>query len=250
MTFGERLTQLRKENGYITRKSFAEKINIPETTLRNYENDDREAGHAFLKQMSDFFNVSSDYLLGLTDEKEKFSSYQLKSSEYDQIEKYRSLDNYGKETISLILDREIHRMKQIHQHVNNSNSNTQVTRIIQYYQKLASAGTGEIIFQDMPVDRIEIPDIFEYKRVSYAIGVNGQSMEPLYNDGDILLVEPTCQIEIGEIGIFRIEDKAYVKKLSENELISLNRGYNNIPLTNDTKCMGRVVAKINENSAT
>ena len=57
MTFGERLTQLRKENGYATRKSFAEKLNIPETTLRNYENDDREAGHTFLKQMSDFFDV-------------------------------------------------------------------------------------------------------------------------------------------------------------------------------------------------
>ena len=66
MTFGERLTQLRKENGYATRKSFAEKLNIPETTLRNYENDDREAGHTFLKQMSDFFDVSCDYLLGLT----------------------------------------------------------------------------------------------------------------------------------------------------------------------------------------
>lgn len=242
MTFGERLTQLRKENGYITRKSFAEKINIPETTLRNYETNDREAGHTFLKQMSDFFNVSSDYLLGLTDEKEKFSSYQLKSSEYDQIEKYRSLDDYGKETVSFILERELHRTEQIRQSVDSSN--TQATRVIQYYQKLASAGTGEVIFQDMPIDRIEIPDIPEYRRVSYAIGVNGHSMEPLYTDGDMLLVEPTCQIEIGEIGIFIIEDKAYVKKLGEKELISLNKGYNNISLTNDTKCMGHVVDKI------
>lgn len=120
MTFGERLTQLRKENGYTTRKSFAEKLNIPETTLRNYETDEREAGHTFLKQMSDFFNVSSDYLLGLTDEKEKYSSYQLKSSEYDQIEKYRSLDEYGKETVSIILDRELHRTEQLSQQENVS----------------------------------------------------------------------------------------------------------------------------------
>ena len=89
------------------------------------------------------------------------------------------------------------------------------TRIIQYYQRLASAGTGEVIFEGMPIDRIEIPDVPKYKRVSYAIGVNGHSMEPLYYDGDMLLIEPTCQVDIGEIGIFIVGDKAYVKKAGE-----------------------------------
>ena len=119
------------------------------------------------------------------------------------------------------------------------------TRIIQYYQRLASAGTGEVIFEGMPIDRIEIPDVPKYKRVSYAIGVNGHSMEPLYYDGDMLLIEPTCQVDIGEIGIFIVGDKAYVKKLGNGELISLNAGYANIPLTEDSKCMGRVVDKYN-----
>lgn len=109
MTFGERLTQLRKENGYSTRKSFAEKLNIPETTLRNYETNEREAGHTFLKQMSDFFDVSCDYLLGLTDEKDKYSSYQLKSSEYSMVEKYRFISTQspdGESVINTVLDRE------------------------------------------------------------------------------------------------------------------------------------------------
>ena len=116
-------------------------------------------------------------------------------------------------------------------------------RQIQYYQRIASAGTGQVIFEDMPIDRIEIPDIPEYKRVSYAIGVNGNSMEPLYYDGDMLLVEPTCQVEVGEIGIFIVGNEAYVKQLGDNELISLNKNYDNITLTNDSKCMGRVVGK-------
>ena len=63
MTFGERLTELRIENGYNKRNEFAEKLGIPSTTLRNYETDAREPGHTFLKQISEFFNVSVDYLL-------------------------------------------------------------------------------------------------------------------------------------------------------------------------------------------
>ena len=106
MTFGERLTQLREEHGYKTRKRFAELLNIPETTLRNYETDAREPGHTFLKQMSDFFDVSTDYLLGLTEEKEKYSSHQLKSSEYEHIKKYRDLDPHGKEMVDFTLQKE------------------------------------------------------------------------------------------------------------------------------------------------
>lgn len=119
------------------------------------------------------------------------------------------------------------------------------TRFIQYYQRLASAGTGEVIFSDMPDDRIEIPDIPEYRRVAYAISVNGRSMEPLYEDGDMLLVEPTCSINVGEIGIFNVDGKAYVKKLGVGELISLNKEYKNIPITSESICMGRVIDKYN-----
>lgn len=119
------------------------------------------------------------------------------------------------------------------------------TRVVQYYQKLASAGTGEVIFNDLPDDRIEIPDIPKYRRVAYAISVNGRSMEPLYEDGDMLLVEPTCSIDMGEIGIFNVDGKAYVKKLGIGELISLNKEYENIPITSESICMGRVIDKYN-----
>ena len=54
MTFGERLTQLRKENGYATRNEFADKLGIPSTTLRNYETNAREPGHTFLSKFPNF----------------------------------------------------------------------------------------------------------------------------------------------------------------------------------------------------
>lgn len=61
------------------------------------------------------------------------------------------------------------------------------------------------------------PDIPEYRRVAYAVKVSGNSMEPLYHDEDILLIEPTCEIDVGEIGIFNVDGQAYVKKLGNGE---------------------------------
>ncbi len=244
MTFGDRITQLRKENGYKTRKEFAEKLNIPETTLRNYETDAREPGHTFLKQLSDFFFVSADYLLGLTDEREKYSSQQLKSSEYEHIEKYRALDQHGQETVSYILNREAERVQQIQQ----AASAPAATRMINYYYRLASAGTGQIIFDMPPTKRIEIPAVPEYRKADYAIGVNGNSMEPVYHDGDTLLVEMTDSVEIGEIGIFMVNGESFVKERGESELISLNPESKNIPLNEDARCLGRVVGKLTLNT--
>lgn len=66
MTVGDRLKMLRKEAGY-TRVELASKLEMPQTTLRNYENNDREPGHDFLIKIANEFNVTTDYLLGLTE---------------------------------------------------------------------------------------------------------------------------------------------------------------------------------------
>lgn len=118
MTFGERLTQLRKENGYNTRNEFAEKLGIPSTTLRNYETGVREPGHTFLKQISELFNVSVDYLLCLKDDKEVLNSFRIRSSEQTLIEKYRSLDNHGKEMVDFTLEKEWERSISVQKYKN------------------------------------------------------------------------------------------------------------------------------------
>ena len=111
LTFGERLTQLRKEHGYATRNEFAEKLGIPNTTLRNYETNAREPGHSFLKQISELFNVSVDYLLCLTDDKEVLKSFRLRESEQCMIKKYRLLDDHGRKMVDFTLEEEYERSK-------------------------------------------------------------------------------------------------------------------------------------------
>lgn len=97
MTFGERLIQLREEIGYTNRTEFAKKIGIPSTTLRNYETNVREAGHKFLILMSEFFDVSIDYLLCVTDERERKNKSNNSLEKFSKDEKevlnlYKELD--------------------------------------------------------------------------------------------------------------------------------------------------------------
>lgn len=169
-------------------------------------------------------------------------------AEYDRIKKYRALDNPGREHVDTILQWESDRVKQLGQVtpaaiVELHKAASANGRLIEYFRSV-SAGTGQVIFDDVYSERITMPDIPEYRRVAYAVKVDGRSMEPLYNDGDILLIEPTCEIAIGEIGIFNVNGLAYVKQLGQDRLISLNKGYDDIPLTEDSVCMGRVVDKL------
>lgn len=222
-------------------------------TVYSWENGNSRPDIEILMKLCDLYGIKDILRTFGYDGYKEDGSIQLNMKEIEHIEKFRSLDDFGKEHISYELDREAARVRELNnmkeriQELENEPSSTPTQiRAISYYQRLASAGTGQIVFDGVPVDKIEIPDIPEYKRVSYAIGVNGNSMEPLYHDGDILLIEPTCKVDVGEIGIFIIGDESYVKKLGKGKLISLNAGYGDIPLTEYSKCMGRVIDKISK----
>lgn len=62
MSIGTRLVELRNKKG-LTRVQLASELNIPMTTLRNYEMDAREPGHKFLLEASSYFGVTTDYIL-------------------------------------------------------------------------------------------------------------------------------------------------------------------------------------------
>lgn len=228
---------------------------IKNTTLSNYENGITEPDIDTFLQLCELYELDYAGILaeayGLSVQGEDFK---IRPSEIEIAKKYRSLDSHGQETVSYILDRETERVKTLREQteyidnlksfVPKGNPNIPQMRLINYYYRLASAGTGQIIFDMPPTKRIEIPDIQKYKKADYAIGVNGNSMEPVYYDGDMLLVEMTEYIDIGEIGIFSVDNECYVKKLGENELISLNPNCENIPLNETAHCMGKVIDKL------
>lgn len=68
-TFASRLRKLRIENK-MSQTHLSEKMGLHNSTLTKYESGEREPDFSTLVQICIIFNVSSDYLLGLKEEKE------------------------------------------------------------------------------------------------------------------------------------------------------------------------------------
>lgn len=62
---GKRLKELREERG-LTQKQLATLLHLNSVTYLHYEKSQREPPLAVLADMAKFFDVSTDYLLGLT----------------------------------------------------------------------------------------------------------------------------------------------------------------------------------------
>ena len=72
MRFGDRLKELREEKD-ITQKDLGKIINISDRVIGYYEANDRfPRDENVLKTIADYFNVSVDYLVGRTDNREFF----------------------------------------------------------------------------------------------------------------------------------------------------------------------------------
>lgn len=242
---------LRKANGW-SQDYIAEKLGYKSyTTIQKWEMGTSEPPLKKTRELADLFHVDIDDLtnkdLEIPDVIKSQYNNDVSLEEITVIKKYRDLDDHGKEMVDFTLQKEWERSAATNQSDAEASIHNTPLRLINYYYRLASAGTGQIIFDMPPTKRIEIPNTPEYRKVDYAIGVNGNSMEPTFYDGDMLLIEMTEEIDPGEIGIFLVDNESYVKKLGKGELISLNPECDNIPLTEDSRCMGRVIDKL-ENS--
>lgn len=237
VTFGEKLKQARTDKK-LKQSELAKQLGVTNTTISNWENNISKPDLDMLSYICGALSVKVSYFL-----EAKLPEDQITIPEFNIIKKYRDLDGHGKEMVDFTLQKEWERSKA--ERTNNTSAKP-AGKLIQYYQRLASAGSGQFVFDNIPTDMIEIPDIPKYKKVKYAIGVKGRSMEPEFYEGDTLLIEPTDTIEYGEIGIFISDGDAFVKKLGIDELISINEEYKNIPLTQNTKCVGRVIDRIND----
>ena len=107
-----------------------------------------------------------------------------------------------------------------------------------------SAGTG--YWQEDDYDTMvdfyadDIPDEKDYDTVAVVVG---HSMVPKIKNGDFLFIKLKDQVDLNKIGIFQVDGENYVKKLKNDCLESLNKDYDNIPITADTdfRTIGEVV---------
>ncbi len=70
LTMAERLKDLRVIDKKLTLEQLAEQTGLSKSALGKYENEDRgDINHYAIQKLAKFYGVSTDYLLGLTEQK-------------------------------------------------------------------------------------------------------------------------------------------------------------------------------------
>ncbi|HDH5128153.1 TPA: helix-turn-helix transcriptional regulator [Staphylococcus aureus] len=197
----------------MSQKKLAELINIKPSTLSDYLNLRSNPSHGVIQRIADVFEVGkSDIDTTYKDDNDITSIYNKLTPPRQE-----NVLNYANEQL---------------EEQNSKGDN--VVDINSYKQEktpvnvngCVSAGVGErlhdeTLFTEMVKGPIPTHDL--------ALKVNGDSMEPMFKDGEIIFVEKTHNIKNGQIGIFIIEEEAYVKKVFVEDdrltLVSLNKDY-------------------------
>lgn len=263
MDYIERIKKLKSEKK-MTNDKLAELTGIPLGTLSKILagiSDSPKLSNMVL--IAEALDCSLDYIVSGTPE--NHNNYTLNRAEIDLVEAYRALDGHGRELIALIMAKEVERCTSASVNATVAKKPTEEkrakvlptpTRILSsasgmgrrsvlLYNLPVSAGPG-VYLDDTAAEEISIPDNEKTASADFALRISGNSMEPKFHDGDVVLVEAADAVEVGELGIFILDGNGYFKKFGGDTLISLNPEFANILLRDyaETVCCGRVVGKL------
>ncbi len=268
MEYIERIKQLKSEQK-ITNDRLSELTGIPLGTLSKLLAGISDSPKlANIIAIADVLGCSLDYIVSGTPQ--NTNNYTLSTEEIELIELYRTLDNYGRDLAETVIRKENERVKateiteflapaettekcaakqenaKILSPLPTVGSTPSVSRrTLLLYDLPVSAGPG-VYLDDSTADEIHISDNEKTRAADFALRISGNSMEPKFHDGDILLVQDADAVEIGELGVFILDGNGYFKKYGGDCLISLNPEYGNILLKEyaEAVCCGRVVGKL------
>lgn len=232
--FKDKFKSARLKQGW-KQSELAKKLNIKNTTISNWEKGISKPDFDTIEKLCHLLNVDANYFCDC-----EFDSLDLSLEEIDFIKKLRRIPPEGKEIIHYILEKELARMTPVSMIKEPDILPTTLYKYIDCYPRVASCGTGEYIFDGIYSEQVAVD---EHSPADFAIGVNGNSMEPTYYDGQILLIKKQDQIHLGERGLFIIDGEAYIKELGKNKLISHNKHYQDIVLSEEMmlQCVGKVI---------
>ena len=221
----ENLNQLLKVKG-IKAIDLAEKVGVSKSAVSHWLAGDNSPNIEILAKICQEYDVKLSELLNEKIE----ATYADKAL----LKKYHALDDHGKQMVDTVLELEHNRC------VASSEE-----RSIIYLPKSvlrASAGSGNWLDEQQLVT-VAVLDTPAARKANLIIEVDGDSMEPLYKNGDNVLVSTAAEVQIGDIGIFIVDGDGYIKKLGEDRLISVNSKYKDIiPTENsDYRCVGKVL---------
>lgn len=237
MELGELVSFYRRKAG-LTIDELAEKSGVPKSTINKII-----GGTTRAPTLDNVKAIAKALGVRLADfDTEPELADMFSASEQDHIKKYRLLDPYGKEAVDGVLDVEWRRCTQPVQA--EKPEAEAVYFIVPMFLSVMSAGTGQPAGSDDP-EELKLTKR-PPRGTTYVAPVSGDSMEPTYHDGDKLFIRTQEEIEPGQIGVFFMDGKQWVKELGDGVLLSHNPTYEPRPMTEDIKCQGLVLGVCDE----
>ncbi len=111
--------------------------------------------------------------------------------------------------------------------VQETSKRPEIRRLL-YFERALSAGAADPTEFEQDAVPIYLYASSEVSRADYVFTVNGDSMEPDYHSGDLVLVQrntATRPLLPGEIGAFIVGNETYIKRYEKDGLHSLNPQY-------------------------
>ena len=255
-TFSKNLFNLRKSFN-LKQDFLAQKIGISRSVLSYYESGKSEPTLSILIKLSDFFNISIDKLISddLFDTKSSDFNIDLFSIDNLKIDLEYKKQCYieEKEILNRIctidIPRKIEEIDRLLSYLNkdkvinfkevnksnkeytdelvpniidlNSSKKEPIYREIKDFGPIP-AGKISLTYEDN-MEFVSIPeDNLNSSKGYYVLHISGDSMNKLYKDGEIILVENTSCVAPGDIVIARVGSDATIKRLEiDDEYISL-----------------------------
>lgn len=255
---GKKLRNIREKLG-MSQQDVAEKSGIGYKTINNYEKGVSRPDVEKLAILCEVFHVSADYFISHKSANKKFNYY-LNADEISVIEKYKILSPASKDAVidSLVSLKKIEdqfKQQQTAQKIeaelqalkeeSDAQPELYARRIrrggvannappipkkehkmtkLNHFEGAYGAGGGQIN-DNATMITIEVSEDEVPEGADTTINIAGDSMEPTLSDGDVVYVQHTNQLEIGEIGVFYLDGRNFIKEYGGDELISHNSEY-------------------------
>lgn len=214
MAFADRMRRRREELG-LSRGELAELLGVSLSAISNYETGVSFPKEETLLRLFDALKTDPNTLF-----QDAFHTKEhiLNRSERLLLQRWRSLSPKGRETVAQLCDT-------LCAYQEESGTADTEPRVIPLYHSSAAAGYAAPVFgEDFDYITVEkdVPPAAEY-----AVRIQGDSMRPLIEDGDIVYVNHD-PLRSGDVGIFWVDGDMLCKQYHKDGagivyLFSLNR---------------------------
>lgn len=210
MEFSRILKSLRIRES-LTQRQLGEIIGVSVVSIRNWESGTKQPSMQAIIALSSALHTSSDIILGI---KQNTLLVQLPISRAEEalLSNYRLLDKHGKKAVETICALEKSRVDAAAREAVADDFRDAASRPARYIPKYTTPSAAGY---SVPLDGDDFEMILVNDDVpcdaDFAVKIHGNSMTPYINDGDTVYVKKTCNLDVGDVGIFSVDGAMYCK---------------------------------------